>query len=110
MPRIIEKLKDAGIKTWILTGDKLETALYVGKKCKLSGKADSKEQLVICENEAEFKDIFNTLESEHPDGCELMAIDGSSLGIILKKAENETRFFMYAAKCDALILCRLAPN
>jgi P-type E1-E2 ATPase len=51
VPRIIEKLKDAGIKTWILTGDKLETALYIGKKCRLSGKKDSKEQLVACENE-----------------------------------------------------------
>lgn len=37
VPETISKLKEAGIKTWILTGDKLETALYVARNCKLAG-------------------------------------------------------------------------
>lgn len=37
MPDTISKLKTAGIKTWILTGDKLETAVYVARNCKLAG-------------------------------------------------------------------------
>jgi len=28
-------LKDAGIKVWVLTGDKIETAIYVGYSCGL---------------------------------------------------------------------------
>jgi len=66
--------------------------------------------VVQCETEAEFIAIFDELSKTHPEGCELIAIDGPSLGIVLKSAENETRFFMYAAKCDAMIFCRLAPN
>jgi magnesium-transporting ATPase (P-type) len=28
-------LKDAGIKVWVLTGDKVETAINIGYSCKL---------------------------------------------------------------------------
>ena len=31
----IEFLKDAGIKVWVLTGDKIETAINIGVSCKL---------------------------------------------------------------------------
>jgi len=31
----IEDLKKAGIKIWVLTGDKLETAINIGFSCKL---------------------------------------------------------------------------
>lgn len=35
VPETIVKLKDAGIKVWVLTGDKLETALNIGASCGL---------------------------------------------------------------------------
>jgi magnesium-transporting ATPase (P-type) len=28
-------MKDAGIKVWVLTGDKIETAINIGVSCKL---------------------------------------------------------------------------
>jgi P-type E1-E2 ATPase len=31
----IEMLKKAGIKVWVLTGDKIETAVNIGYSCKL---------------------------------------------------------------------------
>ena len=31
----IEFMKDAGIKIWVLTGDKIETAINIGISCKL---------------------------------------------------------------------------
>ena len=31
----IHKLKQAGIKIWVLTGDKIETAINIGFSCKL---------------------------------------------------------------------------
>ena len=33
----IEMLKKAGIKVWVLTGDKIETAVNIGYSCKLLG-------------------------------------------------------------------------
>ena len=35
VPNTIEMLKKAGIKVWILTGDKIETAVNIGYSCKL---------------------------------------------------------------------------
>merc|ERR1712086_248680 len=35
VPETIQVLKDAGIKVWVLTGDKLETAVNIGMSCNL---------------------------------------------------------------------------
>ena len=35
VPETIKKLMDADIKIWVLTGDKLETAVEIGKACNL---------------------------------------------------------------------------
>lgn len=35
VPETIEELQDAGIHIWMLTGDKLETAINIAKSCRL---------------------------------------------------------------------------
>ena len=35
VPQTIAQLQQAGIKIWMLTGDKLETAENIGESCKL---------------------------------------------------------------------------
>lgn len=35
MPQTIDKLAKAGIKLWVLTGDKMETAINIGYACSL---------------------------------------------------------------------------
>mmetsp|Transcript_39978 Transcript_39978/g.29484 ORF Transcript_39978/g.29484 Transcript_39978/m.29484 type:complete len:92 (+) Transcript_39978:807-1082(+) len=35
VPETIEALRNAGIKVWMLTGDKLETAIEIAKSCKV---------------------------------------------------------------------------
>ena len=35
VPITIWKLKEAGIKIWVLTGDKIETAINIGYSCEL---------------------------------------------------------------------------
>jgi phospholipid-translocating ATPase len=35
VPETIVQLKRAGIKLWVLTGDKIETAVNIGYSCKL---------------------------------------------------------------------------
>lgn len=37
VPETISDLKDSGIKVWVLTGDKMETAINIGYSCKLIG-------------------------------------------------------------------------
>jgi phospholipid-transporting ATPase len=52
-PRVVNKLREAGIKTWILTGDKLETALYVANSCSLAGK-DSAALCIVAESREDY--------------------------------------------------------
>ena len=35
VPETIASLAEAGIKTWVLTGDKVETAINIGYSCRL---------------------------------------------------------------------------
>jgi P-type E1-E2 ATPase len=35
VPDTIADLKDSGIKVWVLTGDKMETAINIGYSCRL---------------------------------------------------------------------------
>ena len=45
MPEAIESLKEAGIKVWVLTGDKQETAINIGFSSRLID--DSMEVIAI---------------------------------------------------------------
>lgn len=45
VPETIENLMTAGIKVWVLTGDKQETAIEIGKSCSLIN--EQKMDLVI---------------------------------------------------------------
>jgi phospholipid-translocating ATPase len=69
VPETISKLKEAGIKTWILTGDKLETALYVARNCKLAGENNSSEILkIIAVSDEAYKKRMSEVETHYPDG------------------------------------------
>lgn len=35
VPEVIEMIRKAGIKLWVLTGDKVETAINIGYSCRL---------------------------------------------------------------------------
>ena len=35
VPETIEMIRKAGIKLWVLTGDKIETAINIGYACRL---------------------------------------------------------------------------
>ncbi len=45
VPEAIQSLLEAGIRVWMITGDKQETAINIGVSCKLIRKPDS---LMVC--------------------------------------------------------------
>ena len=45
VPEAIEMIRKAGIKLWVLTGDKIETAINIGYSCRLLD--DSIQQYII---------------------------------------------------------------
>lgn len=60
VPDTIYSLQEAGIKVWVLTGDRQETAINIGYSCKLLNEEMS---LIIC-NEDNHWDTKNFLEKK----------------------------------------------
>ncbi|KAH8303713.1 hypothetical protein KR018_001973 [Drosophila ironensis] len=103
-------LQAAGIKIWVLTGDKVETALNIALSCGHIP-ADAKKYFIIdCKNREEMLLHLNALDREILFGmgqeCALL-IDGKSLGVALAEAGAEFRDV--AVKCTAVLCCRLSP-
>jgi len=60
VPDTIHTLQEAGIKVWVLTGDRQETAINIGYSCKLLNEEMS---LIVC-NEENHWDTKNYLEAK----------------------------------------------
>uniref|UniRef100_A0A8B9BUB0 Phospholipid-transporting ATPase n=1 Tax=Anser brachyrhynchus TaxID=132585 RepID=A0A8B9BUB0_9AVES len=104
----IEALRLAGIKVWVLTGDKHETAVSVSLSC------------------GHFHRTMNILELVHQevkylrchylrDGLNFedhviqhgLVVDGTSLSLALR--EHEKLFMEVCKNCSAVLCCRMAP-
>ncbi|KAI8138834.1 hypothetical protein BJV82DRAFT_279232 [Fennellomyces sp. T-0311] len=115
VPDTIYSLQEAGIKVWVLTGDRQETAINIGYSCKLLNEEMS---LIIC-NEDNHWDTKNFLEKKLKEindvlnrGDELeplaLIIDGRALTFALEK-DIEKIMFELAVMCKAVICCRVSP-
>ncbi|ALC48589.1 CG9981 [Drosophila busckii] len=103
-------LQAAGIKIWVLTGDKVETALNIALSCGHIP-PDAKKYIILeCKNREDLLVHLNVLEREIVFGmgrdCALL-IDGQSLSVAL--AETPKEFRDVAVKCKAVLCCRLSP-
>lgn len=101
----IESLRNAGIKIWMLTGDKVETARCIG----VSAKLISRGQYVHVIEKMNSKEIalnkIHYLQSNR-DAC--LLIDGESLAIYLTHFPNE--FLEIAVNLPTVIACRCTPQ
>ncbi|KAL8555179.1 hypothetical protein ACS0TY_003115 [Phlomoides rotata] len=114
VPEAIESLRVAGIKVWVLTGDKQETAISIGYSSKLL--TGSMTKIVINNNSKESckKSLEDALQLckklTTRAGISQLAliIDGTSLVYILE-TELEEQLFKLACNCTVVLCCRVAP-
>ena len=126
VPETIESLRSAGLSVWILTGDKMETAIEIARLCKLLKRTD---HLIKIDN-ATASETLNQIDSylaqiQFPvknscfkkstkwkelsrDSNKVLAIDGSNLNYLLEY--HPLKFIQYAATCRAVICCRTTPK
>ncbi|WVF71294.1 hypothetical protein IAT40_006097 [Kwoniella sp. CBS 6097] len=114
VPDAIHTLQQAGIKIWVLTGDRQETAINIGLSCRLISESMN---LVIINTEtaAETSDLLNkrlfAIKNQRMGGdVEELAliIDGKSLTYALEKDCADV-FLELAVMCKAVICCRVSP-
>nr|CAD1833124.1 unnamed protein product [Ananas comosus var. bracteatus] len=119
VPEAIESLRQAGIKVWVLTGDKQETAISIGYSCRLltgemtqivinsysreSCRKSLEEAIAMCSK-------LRTISPSAPNDRVALAliIDGNSLVYILE-TDLEEELFKVATMCDVVLCCRVAP-
>lgn len=115
VPDTIHTLQTAGIKIWVLTGDRQETAINIGMSCKLI----SEDMTLVIINEetmqATRESLNNKLQAlqNQKDGntdmdALALVIDGRSLTFALEK-DLEKTFLELAITCKAVICCRVSP-
>ncbi|KIJ65780.1 hypothetical protein HYDPIDRAFT_109790 [Hydnomerulius pinastri MD-312] len=114
VPDTIHTLQMAGIKIWVLTGDRQETAINIGMSCRLI--AESMNLVTVNEENAHDTAEFiskrlSAIKNQRSTG-ELedlaLVIDGKSLGFALEK-ELSKSFLELALLCKAVICCRVSP-
>uniref|UniRef100_A0A4W3IXU1 Phospholipid-transporting ATPase n=1 Tax=Callorhinchus milii TaxID=7868 RepID=A0A4W3IXU1_CALMI len=101
----LEMLRNAGIKVWMLTGDKLETATCTAKNAHLVTRNQDIHIFRTVTNRGEAHLELNAFRRKHD--CALV-ISGDSLEVCLKFYEYE--FMELACQCPAVICCRCAPT
>ncbi|KAJ7594628.1 calcium transporting ATPase [Mycena floridula] len=114
VPDTIHTLQMAGIKVWVLTGDRQETAINIGMSCRLISEAMN--LVIVNEDNAHDTSEFlhkrlSAIKNQRSSG-ELedlaLVIDGKSLGFALEKPLSKT-FLELAIMCKAVICCRVSP-
>mmetsp|Transcript_41346 Transcript_41346/g.62992 ORF Transcript_41346/g.62992 Transcript_41346/m.62992 type:complete len:154 (-) Transcript_41346:1632-2093(-) len=113
---VIEHIKEAGIKLWVLTGDKIETAINIGFSCKL---LDEEMEIFIIDEEStreiynQIKDFQEKMRQINKSRDVAVVVGGDQLGKILKSEKNkklQKAFVKLADKANSVICCRVSPK
>ncbi|GAA0153704.1 primary active transporter [Lithospermum erythrorhizon] len=131
VPDCIDKLAQAGIRIWVLTGDKMETAINIGFACSLLRQGMKQIMITLdgpeiqaLEKEVEEKHVISKaskqyvirqliegkaqLTSSHSEAFALI-IDGKSLTYALEDGVKQL-FLELAIGCASVICCRSSPK
>jgi phospholipid-translocating ATPase len=128
VPESISLLGQAGIKLWVLTGDKVETAINIGFSCNLldndmdlvilkvtddsleSVEAQLDEKLAIfgLTGSAEELEAAQT-DHEPPPPTHAIIIDGDTLKLALDESLKR-KFLLLCRRCRSVLCCRVSPS
>ncbi|KAM5487209.1 phospholipid transporting ATPase [Microsporum canis] len=127
VPDTISLLGAAGIKLWVLTGDKVETAINIGFSCNLLA---SDMELIIFNIDPDDIDAATTELDNHlanfnltgsdeellaaqknhepPAATHALVIDGDTLKLMLSDKLKQ-KFLLLCKQCKSVICCRVSP-
>lgn len=128
VPDAISLLGRAGIKLWVLTGDKVETAINIGFSCNL---LDNDMDLILLKVEDDSlatmeklldeklaifgmtgsKEELDAAQDDHepPPPTHAIIIDGDSLKLALDESVRR-KFLLLCKQCRSVLCCRVSPS
>ena len=101
----LELLRNAGVKIWMLTGDKVETARCVAISSKLVSRGQYIHTIAGLKRKEAALDALSMLNSQ-PNAA--LLIDGESLTLYLQ--HHRETFITLAVRLPAVIACRCSPT
>jgi len=101
----LELLRNAGIKIWMLTGDKLETATCIAKSSKLVSRTQSIHIFKKVTSRSEAHQELNAFRRKQDTA---LVIQGDSLEVCLEYYEHE--LMELVALAPAVVACRCSPQ
>mmetsp|Transcript_17647 Transcript_17647/g.17620 ORF Transcript_17647/g.17620 Transcript_17647/m.17620 type:complete len:814 (-) Transcript_17647:47-2488(-) len=108
----IESLRDAGIKVWILTGDKVETAECIAISTKLKSREEDYFEMINLPKDQILGKLDEFAKANTKimpsDRSKVLVIDGSTLNIVLSEFRKE--FIESACLAPSVVCCRVAPT
>ncbi|CCH59754.1 hypothetical protein TBLA_0B09370 [Henningerozyma blattae CBS 6284] len=111
VPETVQKIRRAGIKIWMLTGDKRETAINIGYSCKMIYDYSTVVVLTLADENIISK--MNALSLELASGniahC-VLVIDGATLTMFEGNPTLMSVFIEVSTKTDSVICCRASPS
>ena len=128
VPDTIALLGDAGIKLWVLTGDKVETAINIGFSCNLlnnsmdlivlkfpdenpaTADAELDKNLAKFDMTGSNEELKAARKNHEPPGpTHALVIDGDSLKLVLED-ELRQKFLLLCKQCKSVLCCRVSPS
>ena len=111
VPEAIEKLRRARIKLWMLTGDKRETAMNIGRSCRLIKDYSSITVLDHETGEVSQRIAELTIDiSNNNVAHSVVVVDGHTLSQIDSSESLHELFISLAILVDTVICCRASPS
>ncbi|KAI1335276.1 phospholipid-translocating P-type ATPase [Xylariaceae sp. FL0016] len=111
VPETIDKLRQANIKVWMLTGDKRETAINIAHSARLA--KSFSEMYILDATTGELQEQVATTLNDIARGMHahtVLVVDGHTLGVIDQDESLQAMFLDLAVRADAVICCRAAPS
>lgn len=111
--RTIHDIKRAGIKVWVLTGDKVETAINIGFACRLL--TNEMNMFILKEQKPKRLriELVNLLAQQNitKRGRENAVIVAGDTLLVIQKDESLTREFVeLCANANVVLACRVSPK
>ncbi|XP_004486850.1 probable phospholipid-transporting ATPase 4 [Cicer arietinum] len=125
VPQCIDKLAQAGLKIWVLTGDKMETAINIGFACSLLRQGMKQICITTTNSDSVINDGKEVIKSniltqitsasqlmkleKDPHAAFALIIDGKTLTYALED-DIKHLFLGLAVDCASVICCRVSPK
>lgn len=136
VPDTIALLADAGIKLWVLTGDKVETAINIGFSCNLLNNDMELLHLRVDEDESgntPDDDYMDRIEAQLDKGLQAFGLTGDDEDLKVARANHEPpgpthavvidgfslrwalsdelsqKFLLLCKQCKSVLCCRVSP-